>query len=169
MSLGILLLRVVVGGTLAAHGAQKLFGWFGGAGLDGTGRGFEALGFHPGKKHARNAGLAEVAGGLLLIVGLFTPLAAALILSVMFVAAATVHFRNGFFATTGGFEYNLVLAVAGLTAAFTGPGAISLDYLLGSDLSGVWAGLGAVAVGIIGGATQLAQRRAQPASQAVAA
>jgi putative oxidoreductase len=91
MALGLLILRLVVGVTLAAHGAQKLFGWFGGYGLAGTGGFMEQLGFHPGKRAALMAGLAEAAGGLLLALGAATPLAATLIVGVMLVAIATVH------------------------------------------------------------------------------
>jgi putative oxidoreductase len=159
MATGLLLLRLTIGLTLAAHGAQKLFGWFGGLGLDGTGQGLAALGFHPGRRHALVAGLVELSGGLLIACGLATPLAAAIFVSVMFVAAVGVHMRNGFFITENGFEYNLVLAVAGLTLAFTGPGPLSLDAALGLTAGGeVW-GLGALAAGVIGGAIQLAQRR----------
>ena len=159
MELGLLLLRVTVGATLAAHGAQKLFGWFGGGGLDATGRAFESLGFVPGRRHALTAGLVETGGGLLLALGLFTPLAAAIVLSVMVVAALSVHARQGFFITSGGFEYNLVLGVAGLTLAFTGPGAYALDPLLGWSLDGAAWGAAALAVGVAGAAGQLLQRR----------
>ena len=113
MDFGILLLRSVVGLTMAAHGAQKLFGWFGGPGLDKVALGFEQLGFVPGRRHARLAGLAEVGGGLLLALGLLTPVAGALILALMLVAALSVHLKGGFFLTSGGYEYNLVLGVAG--------------------------------------------------------
>ena len=122
MATGLLLLRLTLGFTLAAHGAQKLFGWFGGLGLNGTGEGLAALGFHPGRRHAFAAGAVETAGGLLLALGLLTPLAAALSLSVMVVAAVSVHMKNGFFITKNGVEYNLVFGVAALTLAFTGPG-----------------------------------------------
>jgi putative oxidoreductase len=159
MATGLLLLRLTIGLTLAAHGAQKLFGWFGGLGPDRTGQGLAALGFHPGRRHALVAGLVEMSGGLLIACGLATPLAAAIFVSVMFVAAVGVHMRNGFFITENGFEYNLVLAVAGLTLAFTGPGPLSLDAALGLAGGGeVW-GLGALAAGVVGGAIQLAQRR----------
>src|SRR5687768_7297536 len=123
MDIGILLLRLTVGLTIGAHGAQKLFGWFGGYGLDGTGQAFATLGFHPGRRNALLAGLAELAGGLLLAFGFATPAGAALIASVMLVAAFSVHVKNGFFSTSGGYEYNLVLGVAALSLAFTGPGA----------------------------------------------
>src|SRR5580765_1870434 len=97
MDLGLLILRVVVGLTLAAHGSQKLFGWFGGYGLAGTGSFLEQLGFRPGRVQAFLAGAAEAGGGLLLAAGLFTPLAAAAIVAVMFVAIVSVHWPKGFF------------------------------------------------------------------------
>jgi len=159
MELGLLLLRVTVGATLAAHGAQKLFGWFGGGGLEATGRGLESLGFVPGRRHALAAGVVETGGGLLLALGLVTPLAASIVLSVMVVAALSVHVRQGFFITSGGFEYNLVLGVAGLALAFTGPGALSADALLGLPLSGAAWGTAALVVGVAGAAGQLAQGR----------
>src|SRR5512138_389370 len=122
MDLGLLLLRAAVGMTLAAHGAQKLFGWFGGHGLEAVGQSFEGLGFRPGRRHAVMAGVAEFGGGLLLTLGAFTPLGAALIAAVMLVAALTVHVKNGFFVMSGGYEYNLVVGTAALAIAFTGPG-----------------------------------------------
>jgi len=158
MDIGLFLLRLTVGLTLAAHGAQKLFGWFGGYGLEATGQAFETLGFHPGRRHALMAGLVEAGGGLLLVLGLLTPLAAAVVLSVMFVAAVSVHVKQGFFITSGGYEYTMVLGVAGLTLAFTGPGALSLDALLGNAWSGGWPGVVALFVGLAGGAIQLARR-----------
>lgn len=159
MEIGILLLRVTIGLTLAAHGAQKLFGWFGGHGLDGTAQGLEALGFHPGRRHAFMAGLVETGGGVLLAAGLLTPLAAALVASVMIVAAVTAHLRNGFFIMTGGFEFTLVLGAAALSVAFTGPGALSIDALLGYTFTGALWGVGALVVSLLGAAAQLAQRR----------
>ena len=125
MDIGLLLLRLTVGLTLAAHGAQKLFGWFGGPGLDVTGHFFEPLGFYPGRRHALMAGLVETGGGLLLALGLLTPVAAALVFSVMLVAAVSVHLKKGFFMASGGYEYNLVIGLAGLAVAFTGPGAVA--------------------------------------------
>jgi len=165
MEIGLVLLRSVVGLTLAAHGAQKLFGWFGGYGLDGTGGFMETLGFRPGRRHAFMAGLVEAAGGLLLAVGLLTPFAAASIVAVMLVAVVTVHLKGGFFSTSGGYEYNLVLAVAALAIAFTGPGAWSLDAVLGLQLSGAAWGAGALVAGLVGGAIQLAGRAHAPALQ----
>src|SRR4029453_1279034 len=103
MDIGFLLLRLTVGLTLAAHGAQKLFGWFGGPGLDAIGQGFAALGFHPGRRHALLASVVEIGGGLLLALGLFTPLAAAIVFSVMVVAGVSVHLKKGFFLAQGGY------------------------------------------------------------------
>ena len=168
MAIGLLLLRLTVGLTLAAHGTRKLFGWFGGPGLDGAGQGLAALGFQPGRRHALMAGLVETGGGLLLALGLFTPVAAAILFSVMLVAAVSVHVRQGFFVASGGFEYTLVLGVGGLTTAFTGPGALSLDALMGWDLSGAFWGATALLVGSAGAIIQLAQRRPSPALQTAA-
>ena len=167
MTIGLLVLRVVLGLTLAAHGMQKLAGWFGGYGLKGTGQFFEQLGFVPGKRSAFLAGLAETGGGLLLVFGLATPLAAAAFVATMLVAVVTVHAKNGFFATQGGYEYNLVLAVAALSLAFTGPGALSLDALLGLEFTGAAGGVAALVAGTVGAAFQLASRRhPEPASHA---
>jgi putative oxidoreductase len=163
MDVGILLLRITVGLPLAAHGSQKVLGWFGGYGPDGTGQFFEALGFRPGRRHALAAGFAELVGGLLLALGFLTPLAAALIASVMLVAAVTVHSKNGFFAP-GGYELNLVLGVAALSIAFTGPGALSLDSIAGYALGGLVLGVSAGVVAVVGGTALLAQRRMLPAA-----
>jgi putative oxidoreductase len=148
--------------TLAAHGAQKLFGWFGGPGLAGAGVGFESLGFTPGRRHALMAGVVEIGGGLLLAVGLATPLAAAIVASVMIVAAVSAHMPRGFFAQNGGFEYPFVLGVAGLTPAFTGPGRLALDALLGWEFGNAAWGAAALALAVVGAAGQLAQRRTSP-------
>ena len=165
MELGLLLIRAVVGLTLAAHGAQKLFGWFGGYGLDGTGGFLETLGFRPGRRHAFMAGLVETGGGLLLALGLLTPFAAAAIVAVMLVAVVTVHLKAGFFASGGGYEYNLVLAAAAVAVAFTGPGALSLDAVFGLQLSGATWGALALVAGIRGGGIQVAGRTPAPALQ----
>src|SRR5258706_747397 len=119
MSVGLLILRLVVGLTLAAHGAQKLFGWFGGYGIAGTGQFLEQLGFRPGRLHAAQAGIVEGVGGLLLAVGLLTPAAGAALVAVMLVAAVSVHIKGGFFAPGGGYEYTLVLGGAALAHAVT--------------------------------------------------
>src|SRR5688500_10153150 len=109
MDIGLLLIRVVLGGFLAGHGLQKLFGWFGGHGIAGTGGFFETLGYRPGKRHAVLAGATELVGGVLLVVGFLTPLAAAMVVGVMVNAAGAVHWRNGLWVTEGGIEYPFVL------------------------------------------------------------
>ena len=166
MSIGLLILRLVVGLSLAAHGAQKLFGWFGGYGLAGTGQFLEQLGFRPGRLYAAPAGIAEVAGGLFLAAGFLTPVAAAAVVAVMLVAAVSVHIEKGFFAHNGGYEYTLVLAGAAVALVFTGPGALSLDQALGSSRSGDTWGVAALAAGLVGGAVPLLSRKAAGASTA---
>lgn len=159
MDLGLLLLRAAIGLTLAAHGAQKLFGWFGGYGLNATGAFLEKIGFVPGKRHALAAGVMETVPGVLLALGLFTPLAAALILSVMVVAAVSAHGNSGFFLTRGGYEYNFVLAATAVSLAFIGAGAWSLDALFGLPSGGPLLGLGALVVGLVGSAPPLLGRQ----------
>jgi putative oxidoreductase len=151
MNLLLLLLRLVVGLTFSAHGAQKLFGAFGGGGLDGTAQMFEKLGLRPGWLHARLAGVAELGGGLLLALGLLTTPAAAAVIAVMTAAVITVHARNGFFMANGGFEYNLVLIAAVVALAGIGAGAWSLDGALGVGLTGTGWALAALGVGLVGG------------------
>ncbi|HWB29217.1 MAG TPA: DoxX family protein [Vicinamibacterales bacterium] len=159
MALGLVLVRLAVGVTLAAHGAQKLFGWFGGPGLDQTAAMFEKLGFAPGRRQALAAGAAEAGGGLLIALGLATPLAAAIVFAVMLVAAISVHAPQGFFITRGGFEYTFVLGATGLSLAFMGPGEWSLDALLGWQLAGATWGVIALMVGLLGAFGPLATRQ----------
>lgn len=167
MEIGILLLRLTVGLTMAAHGSRKLFGWFGGPEIDKIAQGMESLGFHPGRRHAVMAGLVELGGGLLLALGLATPAGAALIVSVMLVAALSAHVQRGFFITSGGFEYNLVLGAAAASIGYTSPGPFSIDALLGLSLGGTLWGTAALLVGVAGGGMQLAQRRVtQPVAAA---
>ena len=158
ISIGLLLLRAVLGLTLAAHGAQKLFGSFGGPGLKGAAVGMEQLGFSPGRRNALAAGLIEFGGGLLLVVGAATPLAAAASFSVMIVAGVSAHLKGGFFLQNHGYEYTLVLGLAALSLAFTGPGPLSLDVLFGVDFAGASLGVAALIAGIAGAAVQLATR-----------
>jgi len=147
-----LLLRVIVGALFVGHGTQKLFGWFGGRGLDATAEGFEQMGIRPGKPNAIAAGVGEAGGGALLAAGLVTPLAAASITATMLTAMDRVHLKNGPWVTSGGYEYNLVLIAAVLALVETGPGALSLDAARGHERKGtVWA-LVALAVGGIGAA-----------------
>src|SRR6266436_3372657 len=160
LNLGLLLIRVIFGLTMVAHGSQKLFGWFGGYGLAGTGGFFEQLGYRPGKTFAALAGLAEFGGGLLIALGLLGPVGAALTISVMIVAAVTVHLGKGFFASGGGIELTLLYAAAAVVLALTGPGLFSLDAALGLEwLSAPAVAGGAIALGVIGGVANLAIRK----------
>jgi putative oxidoreductase len=130
--LGLLILRVV-GLIVAAHGAQKLFGWFGGPGLKGTSGWLASIRMRPAPFWALMAGLAEFGGGLLLALGLFTPIGVAGIFAAMLMAIVSVHWPK-FWATEGGFEYPLVLLVSGLAIGIAGPGRFSLDSALGISL-----------------------------------
>jgi putative oxidoreductase len=151
VEIALLVLRLVVGLGFAAHGAQKLFGAFGGHGIEGTAGVFETLGLRPGRQHAWAAGTAEFAGGLLIALGLVTPFAAAALIAVMIAAVLTVHLRNGFFNTSNGYEYNLVLAAVVFALAGIGAGEWSLDNAFGLDLAGTGWALGALGAGILGG------------------
>ncbi len=163
MDIGLLLLRLAAGLTIAAHGTQKLFGWFGGDGLERTGQFFEMSGFRPGRPYVIVAGLAEMGAGVLLASGFITPLPSAIIFAVMIVAAFSVHMKKGFFITNGGFEYPFVLSVVALTLAFTGSGSLSLDAFFGYSWRGAVWGVAAILVGIVVSIIPLAQRRATPA------
>jgi putative oxidoreductase len=165
LSAGLLVARLAFGLTLSAHGAQKLFGWFGGYGLQATSAFLAQLGFRPPRLFATVAALTEVVGGLLMAVGLLGPVGSALMLSIMIVAAVTVHWGKGFFATTNGIELPLLYGAVALVLAFTGPGIFSLDALLG--LEELWSpALAAVVLvlGVIGSIGNLAARRPTSAS-----
>ena len=153
MDIALLVLRVVVGLFFVGHGAQKLFGSFGGHGLAGTAGFFDSIGMRPGRRNALAAGWAELAGGVLLVLGLLSPLAAVLIIAVMTVAILTVHLKNGPWVTDSGWEYNAVLMAIAFTVAGAGPGEISLDDLIGwmPDITGTGWAFGALALGLIGG------------------
>src|SRR5215475_7519010 len=163
MDIGLLVLRLAVGLTMAAHGGQKLFGWFGGYGIAGTGAYFEVLGFRPGKVHATLAGLAEFGGGLLVALGLLTPVGSALLIMVMVAAIGSVHLPKGFWVTDGGFEYNLMIFASSAALAFAGPGAYSLDAVEGTGFAGWIPGIVAIALGLLFGGGALATRRPAPA------
>src|SRR3954464_7472954 len=136
MDVGRLLLRGAIGATFVVHGTQKLFGWFGGYGPDGTGQFFESIGLRPGRRHALRAGASEAGGGALRAAGLFTPLAGALITGVMAQAIRSVKMDKGPFAQDGGWELEALFAAAALVFAEIGPGPVSLDNALGTELSG---------------------------------
>jgi putative oxidoreductase len=159
MDTGVFLLRVVIGLFFVGHGAQKLFGWFDGHGIEGTGGFFDSLGYRPGKVFAVIAGLTEFFGGVLLVLGLFTPLAAAAIIGVMLNAAVSVHAKNGPWITNGGWEYTAILAASAAAIAFSGPGSASLDSAFGLYADGVPAGLTAIVLGLAVGVLTSVYRR----------
>ncbi len=126
MDLGLLIIRLVVGLTFMGHGAQKLFGWFGGYGPKGTGGWLESIGVKPGVAMAVIAGLSELLGGALFAAGVFTWAGAALITITMMVAIVKVHGQNGYWVTQNGYEYNLTLIAVAIGVALIGPGAYVL-------------------------------------------
>ncbi len=166
MTIGSALVRGVVGPLFVGHGTQKLFGWFGGYGLDGTGGYFESLGLRPGKVHAQAAGIAETLGGVLVTLGALTPLGSTLISGTMITAARKAHANNGPWVTNGGYEYNLVIIAAMTALAEHGPGSLSVDEayfpnLKGSALAAL--ALGAAAAGsYVGTSSLLNQAGAAP-------
>lgn len=164
MKLGRLFLRATLGAIFVSHGTQKLFGWFGGHGLEATSQGFEKMGMRPGRVHATAASVAEAGSGALALLGLATPLAASGITGVMLTAIQRVHKKNGFFNMNGGYEFNLVLIGAALALAEVGPGDPSLDSALGMDMHGPGWALAALAAGAAGaaGAHLYAESQAEP-------
>jgi putative oxidoreductase len=162
MDAALLFVRLVVGLSLAAHGAQK-FGLFGGYGLTATGGFFENLGFRPGRIFALFAGLGEVGGGLLTALGLFGALGPATIVMVMLVAIFSVHISKGFFVTNGGWELNSAYVAGAVAIAYVGSGAYSLDSVLGLTFlsSPQWASI-FMAAAIVLAALNLLVRRPAP-------
>ena len=168
MAYGLLLLRVAVGGIVLAHGLQKTFGWWNGPGPKGLHGWLGSMGFRLVALMTLLLILAED-GGLLLALGFLTPLAALMIVSSQFVAIATTHFKNGFFNGNGGFEFNVLLIAGSAAVAATGPGRFSIDRWLGWDdnWSGLWWGVGVLALGALGAAFILtALRKAPPPAPA---
>ena len=166
---GVLILRLVLGVTMAAHGYNKFFGP---GGLAGTAGWFDSIGMSPGMFHARTAAATEITAGLGLAVGLLSPLSAAGFVALMLVAAWTVHRPNGFFIVKEGWEYNLVLAASAVGVATLGPGMLSLDYALfhttefSGLLDGWWGLLISIVLGLAGGIGQLAIFWRPPATKA---
>ena len=157
---GLLLARLILGVLMVAHGGQKLFGWLGGYGLAGTAGFFEQLGFRPGRLFVVTASLSEVVSGVLIALGLFGPVGPALLLSVMIVAAISVHWKNGVFATANGIELPLLYAAGAVALGFTGPGPFSLDAVLQLDQTWTPALKATVlAVGGVAGGLNLLARR----------
>jgi putative oxidoreductase len=172
VSTGLLILRVVVGALFFAHGTQKLFGWFGGYGIRGTGGFLESLGYPQGHLMAAVTGVTEAGAGILLAAGFATPLAGAMILGVMLNAIWSAKRNQG---VIGGYELDLVYAAVGATVAFTGAGAYSVDRFI-NDHYGNWTlygwryGVGAIVLALATGVLTLATRRSRvPAGTAVTA
>ena len=163
-AVGLLVLRVLVGVPFSLHGFQKLFGWFGGGGLDGTAGWFRSLGFGNGRAAAVMAGTSEIAGGLGLALGVLTPVAAAAMIGTMTTAALVNNVDGGFWSVSKGWELNGYLIVVATAVAIIGPGAISVDHALGLDvLWGVVPGALALLVGVGGGALRWSSRNQEQA------
>jgi putative oxidoreductase len=165
MKLGRLILRATIGAFFVGHGTQKLFGWFGGHGVEGTGAFFESLGLKPGKANAIAAGTAEAGGGVLLATGFLTPLAASAIGGTMVTAIRHVHAAKGPWMTEGGYEYNAVILAALAAIVDDGPGPISLDRAFGIERSGFGWALASLGAGATGSfiSSEIGKRMAQRA------
>jgi putative oxidoreductase len=166
LSIGLLVVRALIGLIMAAHGAQKLLGWFGGYGLRGTGEFFVQLGFQPGPAFAAAASISEIISGLLVALGFLGPIGPALMISVMIVAAMTVHWEHGLFAANNGIELPLLYGAAAFGLALTGFGEYSVDALLG--VAGRWSAPFTwivLVLGVAGGFVNLSLRR-RPAIEA---
>jgi putative oxidoreductase len=147
MNVGRLTARVIIGGLFIGHGTQKLKGWFGGPGIEGTAGMMESLEMHPPRRNALVAGTAETVGGAMLAAGAATPLASAALIGTMITAIRKVHLPKGPWVMEGGYEYNLVLIAALLALAEEGPGDVSLDAALGIERTGLTWGLFALGLG----------------------
>jgi putative oxidoreductase len=159
MDTGLAVLHILVGLLFVGHGAQKLFGVFGGYGLEGTAGFFESLGLRPGRFHASAAGFNEFVGGALLALGLLVPLAAALLIATMVAASLTAHRGKGIWNQNGGFELPLVYAAIAFALSAIGAGDVSLDSALGLDVSGLGWAFAALGAGLIGGLGAVASGR----------
>jgi putative oxidoreductase len=151
MASGLLLLRLAVGGIMAAHGAQKVFGWWGGPGLGGTIGMCNNLAYRLPLLMGCGLAFAELGGGLSLAAGFLTPLGALAVTIVMINAVVLVHWAKGFFTGNGGYEFNVLIAASAVALAAIGPGRFSLDRAIGWDdnISGVWWGVGVAGVAIV--------------------
>jgi putative oxidoreductase len=165
-ALGLLILRLGIGLILAAHGAQKLFGVWGGPGMAKWTESVQRLRIRPAQPWAWVAALSEFAGGLLLAVGLLSPLGSLAIIGAMLVAIATVHLANGFWNGKRGYEFNLSLIVAAAALALTGPGLYSLDSALRVQLPEPLSLIVGTVLLIVGVSATLLSRSPQPDSQA---
>lgn len=155
--------RLTIGGLFIGHGTQKLMGWFGGPGLKGTEQMMDSLQMHPPRRNAIAAGVTEAGAGALVAAGLGTPLAAGALIGVMATAIRKVHWANGVWNASGGYEYNLVLITALAALAEAGPGRLSLDHAFGIERRGTRWALGAVALGAAASyvTTELGRRMAE--------
>jgi putative oxidoreductase len=166
MNVGRLAARVIIGGLFIGHGTQKLKGWFGGPGLEGTAGMMESLDMHPPRRNALAAGATETVGGAMLAAGIATPLASAALIGTMITAIRKVHLPKGPWVMEGGYEYNLVLIAALLALAEEGPGDVSLDAALGMERTGLTWGLFALGLGAGASTAAIeAGRRGGPAEQ----
>jgi putative oxidoreductase len=165
--LALLVARAVLGGSIAAHGAQKLFGWFGGPGIDGAAQLMQSLGFAPGDRYARLASISEIAAGVLIASGAGGPIGPALLVSVMGTAVGSVHLKKGFWAQNGGYELNVMYALAALLLAVEDHGRISIDGATGlREHARPMFGWLALAAAAAGAGYALSQRTPPPQMQA---
>ena len=165
MSVAKLAARSLIGGLMFGHGMQKLQGWFGGPGLEGTDGMMQALNMHPPRRNSVVAGAVEAGGGAALVLGLGTPLVSSALIGQMIVAIRKVHLPNGPWVGSGGWEYNAVLIAAALLITEQGPGPVSLDAALGRERKGLGWALAAGALGAAASAAtvELGRRNAPPA------
>ena len=165
VSFGLLVLRLVVGLTMAGHGAQKVFGWWGGPGINGWTEATTRLRIRPAVPFAWLAALAEFGGGLLFALGLVSPVGSLAIIGTMLVAIATVHWPNGFWNTKRGYEFNLTLLAGAFAIGLTGPGAYSLDHAIGLQLPQPVTFLAGVVIVVVSVAGILAFRGSKSAAE----
>jgi putative oxidoreductase len=165
MNAGRLIARLTIGGLFVGHGTQKLFGWFGGPGPEGTEAMMDKLELRPARRNALASGVSETAGGALLALGALTPVAAAMLSGTMFTAIRKVHATNGLWNTNKGYEYNLVLIAALADLVDGGPGSPSVDRALGIDRTGAGWALASVAAGAVGSALAIEAGSARTARE----
>jgi putative oxidoreductase len=169
MKFGRLLARLFIGGMFIGHGTQKWFGWFGGPGIEGTTGMMSKLGLAPARANAHAASASETLGGTAIALGAFTPLAAASLIGTMITAIRTVHLKNGFWSTGGGYEFNLTIIAALLLIVDGGPGPISIDAAFGIEETGAGVALAALAAGAIGSTAALAAAKSAAQKEAAEA
>jgi putative oxidoreductase len=164
-NIGLLILRVTLGLVMAGHGAQKLFGWWGGEGIAGFGGWLESMGMRPARAWAVLAALIEFVGGLAVAVGLVTPIAALLLAGTLLVAILLAHLPNGFWNASGGYEYPLVLVASLVAISLTGPGFYSIDDVFGITFPEPVTWLIVAVIAAVGGAAAFARSQMRPAGR----